>query len=250
MKIKKVLVSQPAPESGISPFAQLEGKHNVKVIFRPFIKTEVYTAKEFRGQKVNLPDYSALCFTSPKCVDYFFQVAEEMRFKVGDEMKYFCLSESVANYLQKYINYRKRKVFFSEAGTLGDMMGIVAKHLDETILVIRPETNNEEIVNAFDKSGASYKLACICRTVSNDFGPDEPFDYDMLLFFSPHGVATLKNNFPDWEQGETVIGCSGKLTAQAIRDAGLRLDIDVPNEKYSSLPPAVDDWIKENHKRR
>lgn len=243
-------MSQPAPESGVSPFALMEGKHNVKVIFRPFIKTEVYTAKEFRAQKVNLADYTALCFTSPKCVDYFFQVAEEIRFKVGDEMKYFCLSESVANYLQKYINYRKRKVFFGPEGTIPDMMSLVGKHSEEKILVIRPETNNEEIVSAFEKAGVVYKLACICRTVSNDFGSDEPFDYDMILFFSPHGVAALKANFPEWEQGEVVIGCSGKLTAQAIRDAGFRLDIETPCEKYSSLPAAVDDWIKENHKRR
>ena len=243
-------MSQPAPESGVSPFAVLAEKHNVKVIFRPFIKTELYSAKEFRAQKVNLPDYTALCFTTTKCIDYFFQIAEELRFKVGENMKYFCQSEMIANYLQKYINYRKRKVFFSEEGTIADMMTLVVKKAGEKILVIRPETNNDDIVAAFDKAGVDYKLACICRTVSNNFGPDEPFDYDMLLFFSPHGVAALKANFPDWEQGEAMIGCSGKLTAQAIRDAGLRLDIEVPNEKHASLAPAVDEVIKENHKRR
>lgn len=250
MKIKKILVSQPLSAGGVSPFSPLEGKYNVKVVFRPFIKTEVLTAKEFRAQKINIPDYTALCFTSVKCIDYFFQMAKEMRVSIGDEMKYFCNTEQTANYLQKYINYRKRKVFYGTNGTVADMMSVVSKHSSEKFLVVRPESNNEEIVAEFDKAGVDYKLAVMCRTVSNDFGPDEAFDYDMLLFFSPHGVAALKKNFPEWEQGEVVIGCSGKLTAQAIAEAGLRLDIEVPSEKYTSLAEAVDDYVKENHKRR
>ncbi len=250
MKIRKILVSQQATPGAVKSFGSLEGKYNVKVVFRPFIKTEGLTAKEFRAQKINISDYTALCFTTVNCIDYFFQLAKEMRVSIGDDMKYFCNTEQTANYLQKYINFRKRKVFFGTNGTVADMMSVVSKHSSEKILVVRPETNNEEIVDAFDKSGVEYKLAVMCRTVSNDFGPDEAFDYDMLLFFSPHGVAALKKNFPEWEQGEVVIGCSGKLTAQAINDAGLRLDIEVPNEKYTSLPEAVEDFVKENHKRR
>lgn len=185
-----------------------------------------------------------------KCVDYFFQIAKEMRVSITDEMKYFCISETIANYLQKYINFRKRKVFFGVNGTMKEMMSLVVKHADEKYLVARPESNNEEIVSEFDNAGVEYKLAIMCRTVSNDFGPDETFDYDMVLFFSPHGVEALKRNFPDWEQGERIIGCTGKLTAQAIKDAGLRLDIETPSEKYPSLPQAIFDFIKENHKRK
>lgn len=250
MKVKKILVSQPMPAGGVSPFCTLEGKYNVKVVFRPFIKTEVFSAKEFRTQKINIPDYTALCFTSVKCVDYFFQIAKEMRVTIGDEMKYFCSTETIANYLQKYINYRKRKVFFGNSGAISDLMAVVKKHLNESILVVRPETNNEELVEALDAAGVNYKLGIICKTVSNDFEEGEAFDYDMILFFSPHGVEALKRNFPDWEQGEVVIGCSGKLTAQEIKDAGFRLDIETPGPKYTSLPEAVDDFIKENHKRR
>lgn len=240
---------QPTP-GVVQAFGPLEGKYNVKVVFRPFIKTEVLTAKEFRAQKINILDYTALCFTSVKCIDYFFEMAKEMRVSIGDDMKYFCNTEQIANYLQKYINYRKRKVFYGTNGTVADMMSVVSKHNTEKFLVVRPESNNEEILAEFDKAGVEYKLAVMCRTVSNDFGPDEAFDYDMLLFFSPHGVAALKKNFPEWEQGEVVIGCNGKLTAQAINEAGLRLDIEAPSEKYSSLTEAVDDFVKENHKRR
>ncbi|MBQ0008107.1 MAG: uroporphyrinogen-III synthase [bacterium] len=250
MKVKKILVSQPKPVAGDSPFCLLEEKYSVKVIFRPFIKTEMVSEKEFRAQKVNIPDYTAICFTSTKCIEYFFQMAKDIRVNISDEMKYFCSSETIANYLQKFINFRKRKVFFGATGTIQDMMAVVTKHSSEKYLVVRPESNNEEIISEFDKSGVDYKLAIMCRTVSNDFGPDEPFDYDMLLFFSPHGVEALKRNFPDWVQGERVIGCTGKLTAQAIKDAGLRLDIEAPSEKFPSLPQAVFDFIKENHKRK
>lgn len=250
LKVKKILVSQPRPAGGDSPFCQLEEKYSVKVVFRPFIKTEGLTEKEFRAQRINISDYTAVCFTSVKCIECFFQMAKEMRVAISDDLKYFCNSETIANYLQKYINYRKRKVFFGANGTIQDMMTNVGKHSGEKFLVVRPESNNDEIIAEFDKAGVDYKLAIMCRTVSNDFGPDEPFDYDMVLFFSPHGVEALKRNFPDWEQGERIIGCTGKLTAQAIRDAGLRLDIEAPSDKYPSLPQAVFDFIKENHKRK
>ena len=250
MKIKRSLVSQPKPESGKSPYYDIAEKYNVNVDFRPFIKVAPIESKEFRQQRVSIADHSAIVFTSRTGIDHFFRLVKELRVPISEDLKYFCISEAVAFYLQKYIQYRKRKVFFGATGKLQDMMTVINKHPNEKYLVVLPENNNEEIISLFEKSKAQHTIALMYRTVSNDFGPDEPFDYDMLLFFSPQGIAALMKNFPNFEQGEISIGCLGSATAQAVRDAGLRLDIEVPSPKYTSLSVALDDYIKENHKRK
>ena len=250
MKVKKILVSQPKPETGKSPYLDLEEKHKVKVTFRPFIKVESVTSREFRAQKVNILDHSAIVFTSIVGIKHFFSLAQDMRVAINDDMRYFCISASVANYLQNYINYRKRKVFYPESGHLVDMLALIDKHADLKYFVVLPENDSEKIVEAFKERKVEYSIGYMYRTVSNDFTPEEEFDYDMLLFFSPQGIAALKKNFPDFEQGEIVIGCLGPTTAAAAREANLRIDIEVPSPKYTSMTVAVDDFIKENHKRR
>lgn len=250
MKVKRILVSQPKPESGKSPYYDLAEKYNVKVEFRPFIKVEPLSSKEFRAQKVSIAGHTAIVFTSRIGIDCFFSLCKELRVPISDDLKYFCISESVALYLQKHINYRKRKVFFGTTNRLADMFTVIGKHDKEKFLFVLPENNNEDVMAMLEGCSFSYHTAMMYRTVSNDFAPGEPFNYDMLLFFSPQGIAALMKNFPDFQQGDIVIGCLGSTTAHAVREAGLRLDIEVPSAKYTSLSVAVDDFLKENHKRR
>ena len=250
MKIKRILISQPKPESGKSPYYDIAEKYNVKVEFRPFIKVDPIESKEFRQQRINIAEHTAIVFTSRTGIDHFFRLAKDLRVTVSEDMKYFCISEAVAFYLQKYIQYRKRKVFFGATGKLQDMMTVINKHASEKYLVVLPENNNEEIISLFEKSKAKHTIALMYRTVSNDFGADEKFDYDMLLFFSPQGIAALMKNFPEFDQGEIAIGCLGSATAQAVRDAGLRLDVEVPSPKYTPLSVALDDFMKDNHMRK
>ena len=233
MKVKKILVSQPKPETGKSPYLDLEEKYNVKVNFRPFIKVDPICSREFRAQKVNIADHSAIIFTSIIGIKHFFRLAEETRVKVNDDWRYFCISPSVANYLQKYINYRKRKVFYPESGRLADMFTLIDKHADEKYLVVLPDNNNDEMIAMLNEHKVNHSVGLMYRTVSNDFTPEEEFNYDMLLFFSPQGIAALKKNFPGFEQGEIVIGCLGATTAQAAKEANLRVDIEVPSPKYT-----------------
>lgn len=251
MKVKNILVSQPQPENGKSPYLDIAEKYNVKVNFRPFIKVDPISSKEFRAQKVTMAGHSAIVFTSRVGIDHFFRLAKELRFPISDDLHYFCISEAVALYLQKYINYRKRKVFFGAGNKLVDLFTVMNKHAKETFLVVLPDNDNDDVLEMIKKN---EKLNCevglMYRTVSNDFAPDEPFNYDMLLFFSPQGIAALKKNFPDFDQQEIVIGCLGAATAQAAQEAGLRVDIPVPSPQYSSLSVAVDAFLKENHKRR
>lgn len=251
MKVKNILVSQPQPENGKSPYLDIAEKHNVKVVFRPFIKVDPIQSKEFRAQKVNIAEHSAIVFTSRVGIDHFFRLAKELRVNISDDLKYFCISEAVALYLQKYINYRKRKVFFGTTNKLDEMFTLMTKHPKEKYLIVLPDNDNDDVlalVKANDKIQCSIGL--MYRTVSNDFAPDETFNYNMILFFSPQGIAALKKNFPDFNQGEIVIGCLGTATAQAATEAGLRVDIPVPSPQYQSLSVAVDAYIKENHKRR
>lgn len=243
--------AEPKTERVVSPYATIADKYHLDLVFRPFIRTEMITVRNFRDLKIAIEDFTAICFTSTLCIDYFFKMKEDARLFISDSMKYYCLNEVTANYLQRYINYRKRKVFFGTSSSVPDLMASIRKHSEgDKILLVRPEANNEEIIAAFDQQGVDYRLLPICRTVSNDFAEDESFDYDMILFFSPFGVEAMHKNFPDWQQGDVVIGCNGAKTAQAIRDMGYRLDIEVPNDKFKSLSEAVDDYLRESNKRR
>lgn len=248
MKIKKILVSQPQPTSEKSPYFDMVEKYGVKIDFRPFIKVEPVPAKEFRLQKVSILEHTAITFTAKTGIDNFFRICDEMRITMPETMKYFCVSESVALYLQKYIQYRKRKVFYGTTGKMPELFTVISKHLDENFLVVLSDVHNEEILTLLDKYQVKHDVGIMYRTVSNDFTPDEEFNYDMLIFFSPQGIASLMKNFPEFDQGEIQIGCFGTTTANAVREAGLRLDLEAPRPDAPSMTTALELFIKENHK--
>lgn len=248
MKIKKILVSQPKPSSDKSPYFDIAARHGVEMVFRPFIKVEGLSAREFRQQKINITDFSAVIFTARTAIDHFFRLCEEMRLTIPDTMKYFCTTESIALYLQKYIVYRKRKIFHGETGKLADMLPSLTKHNKETFLYAVSDVHkNDTNAEILDKAKINYTKAVMYRTVSNDFTPDEPFDYDMLLFFSPAGIDSLLKNFPEFKQGDIQVGCFGASTAKAIEEAGLRLDLSAPSPKAPSITAALDLFLKEKN---
>lgn len=248
MKIKKILVSQPKPTSDKSPYFDIAARHGVEMVFRPFIKVEGLSAREFRQQKINITDFSAVIFTARTAIDHFFRLCDEMRLTIPDTMKYFCTTESIALYLQKYIVYRKRKIFHGETGKLADMLPSLTKHNKETFLYAVSDVHkNDTNAEMLDKAKINYTKAVMYRTVSNDFTPDEPFDYDMLLFFSPAGIDSLLKNFPEFQQGDIQVGCFGASTAKAIEKAGLRLDLSAPSPKAPSITAALDLFLKEKN---
>ncbi len=247
MRIKKILVSQPKPSSEKSPYFDIAEKYGVEMVFRPFIKVEGLTSKEFRQAKISISDFTAVIFTAKTAIDHFFRLCEEMRVNIPDTMKYFCTSETIALYLQKYIIYRKRKIFFGTSGKLDDpdLLKALNKHSKENFLFPISDVHKDNL-SVLDANNIPYTKAIMYRTVSNDFTPDEPFDYDVLLFFSPAGIDSLLKNFPDFKQGDVAIGCLGAATAKAVTDAGLRLDIQAPSAKAPSMTAALDMFLKEN----
>ena len=242
-------MSQPRPTTEKSPYFDISEKYSVKIDFRPFIKVEPILAKEFRTQRITILDYTAIIFNARHGIDHFFRLCEEMRITIPETMKYFCVSESVALYLQRYIHYRKRKVFYGATGKFAELVTIMNKHTDEKYLFITSDVQNEDTIATLEKLKVPYVKAVMYKTVSNDFGPDEEFNYDMLLFFSPIGIASLMKNFPNFVQGDIQIGCFGATTAQAVREAGLRLDIEVPLPGVPSMTMALENFLKENNKK-
>jgi uroporphyrinogen-III synthase len=243
--IKKILVSQPKPASEKSPYYDIASKFDVELVFRPFIKVEGISAKEFRTQKINILDYTAIVFTSRHAIDHFFTLAKELRVSIPEDMKYFCVTETIALYIQKYVQYRKRKVFFGTTGRIDDLIPTMVKHKTEKYLVPMSDVHNDSLTLLLDSKKLNHKECVMYRTVSNDFTPEEveTFDYDMLIFFSPSGIEALTKNFPDFKQGEIAIATFGPATAKAARDAGLRLDIEAPNEKYPSMTGALQHYL-------
>lgn len=246
MKVKKILVSQPRPSSEKSPYFDIASRYGVEMIFRPFIKVEGLSAREFRHQKINIADFTAVIFTARTAIDHFFRLCEEMRIAIPDTMKYFCTSESIALYLQKYIVYRKRKIFYGATGKFEDLLPFLSKHnKDKFLYVVSDVHKDDKNAPILDRAKVDYAKAVMYRTVSNDFADGEPFDYDMLLFFSPAGIESLKKNFPDFNQGDIKIGCFGASTAKAVADAGLRLDLEAPNPKAPSITAALDLYLRD-----
>jgi uroporphyrinogen-III synthase len=245
--IKKILVSQPKPSSEKSPYYDIASKFGVELVFRPFIKVESMTAKEFRAQKVSILDYTAIVFTSRHAIDHFFTLAKELRVTIPEDMKYFCVTETIALYIQKYVQYRKRKVFFGNTGRVDDLLPSMVKHKAERYLVPMSDVHNDSLTKLLDSKKLNHKEVVMYRTVSNDFTPEEVenFDYDMLIFFSPSGIESLTKNFPDFRQGDIAIATFGPATAKAAKDAGLRLDIEAPNEKYPSMTGALQHYLFE-----
>lgn len=248
MKIKKVLVSQPKPTSEKSPYFDIAEKYGVKIDFRPFIKVESLSAKEFRQQKVSILDHTAIVFTSRHAIDHFFNLCVELRVTIPETMKYICTSETIALYIQKYVQYRKRKVFFGATGKFADLVPLMVKHNTEKYFVPMSDVHNDEVKDLLDKNKIQHTEAVMYRTVSNDFKPEEMSDYDMLVFFSPAGIQSLMKNFPGFEQKDIAIGCFGPTTAKAIKEAGLRLDLEAPSAAAPSMPAALDLFIGEQNR--
>lgn len=247
--IKKVLVSQPAPSSEKSPYYEIARKHGVEFVFHPFIKVEGLSAREFRQQKIQILDHSAVVFNSRNAIDHFFNLCNEMRITVPEDMKYFGLSETILLYIQKYVQYRKRKVFFGTTGKWPDLLSVMARHKNENYLMPLSDVHSDEVATMLDAKKLKHKECIMYRTVSNEYPADQPFDYDMLVFFTPAGIQSLLKNFPDFQQGDTKLACFGKATAKAIEAAGLRLDLEAPSVEAPSMPAAIDLFLeKENGK--
>ena len=246
--IKKILVSQPKPTSERSPYYDIARDSKVELVFRPFIKVEGITPKEFRHQKVNILDHTAIVFTSRHAIDHFFRLAKEMRITIPEDMKYFCVTETIALYIQKYVQYRKRKVFFGTTGKIQDLVPSMVKHKTEKFLVPLSDVHNDDVKNLLDSKKLQHTECFMYRTVSNDFTEEEVknFDYDMLIFFSPTGINALTKNFPDFRQGDIRIGTFGPSTAKAVEDAGLRLDLQAPSEEFPSMTAALKAYLKKN----
>ena len=244
LNIKRLLVSQPKPTSEKSPYFDLAEKYGVEIEFRPFIKVEPLSSKEFRQQRISILDYSAVVFTARTGIDHFFRLCEELRVTIPETMKYFCISESIAVYLQKYIVYRKRKIFFGASGKLDDLVTIIAKHPKEKYLVPVSDVHKDDLKLKLEAKKIDFTEAVMYRTVSNDFKAHESFDYDMLVFFSPAGISSLLKNFPNFNQKDIRIGCFGPTTAKAVKDAGLRLDVEAPTPEAPSMTAALEQYLK------
>ena len=247
LKIKKILVSQPEPETEKSPYFDLAEKHNLKIDFRPFIQVEPVNLKVFRKERINILDYSAVIFTSRTSVDHYFRICEEMRVTVPDAMKYFCVSEATAFYLQKYIVYRKRKIFFGKS-RFDDLLEVLEKHKEEKFLFPLSDMHKPDLPKKLEKLKLDFKIAILYRTVASDLSDLSDVNYDVLVFFSPSGIKSLLDNFPNFEQNNTKIAAFGPTTAKAVKEAKLRLDIQAPLPEAPSMTMALDQYIKLTNK--
>lgn len=247
MKVKTILVSQPEPKIENSPYFDLQEKQKVKIDFRPFIHVEGVSAKDVRQQKVDLKNYSAIILTSRNAVDHFFRVAEEMRFKIPDTLKYFCQSEAVAFYLQKYVVYRKRKIYVGKS-SFSELSPLIKKYKDETFLLPNTDKVKPEVPDTLNTLGVNWKQAIFYKTVISDLTDLADVYYDILVFFSPSGIDSLFHNFPDFKQNDTRIAAFGSTTIKAAEDKGLRIDIPAPTPDTPSMTMALEKYIEKANK--
>lgn len=241
-RIRKILVSQPEPENNKSPYFDLASKHNLKIDFRPFIHVEGVSARDFRQEKVDLASHTAVIFTAKTAIDHYFRMAEETRTNIPDTMKYFCVSEATAYYLQKYIVYRKRKIFYGN-GKIPNLVEIMNKHKEEKFLLPLSAAHKEEIPELLNKGNFNFTKAVLYRTECSDLSDLADVNYDILVFYSPSGIKSLFQNFPDFKQNNTKIASFGAKTAKAAEEAGLRLDITAPQPQAPSMTMALENFI-------
>ena len=249
MAIKTILVSQPKPEGDKSPYFDLAEKYKLKIDFRPFIHIEGVGAQEFRQQKVTIPEHTAIILTSKNAVDHFFRISEETRFEVPDTMKYFCISEAVAYYLQKYVTYRKRKIFFGKQ-TIEELMDVMKMHKGEKYLLPCTDILRDKIPITLEEHKINFTKAVLYRTVASDLSDLEDVYYDMLVFFSPGGIESLLKNFPDFKQNNTRIAAFGPTTANAVIKNNLRLDVHAPMPNAPSMTGAIELYVKDELKKK
>jgi uroporphyrinogen-III synthase len=248
MKVKTILVSQPEPKMENSPYSKLIEKEKVKVDFRPFIHVEGVDAKAVRQQKIDLSKFTAIILTSRNSVDHFFRIAEEMRFKVPDTMKYFCQSEAVAYYLQKYVVYRKRKIYVGKRN-FQDLQPLFKKYKDEVYLLPSSDVLKPQVPDSLDQAKINWTRGIFYKTVISDLSDLRNVYYDVLVFFSPSGIESLLKNFPDFEQNDTRIAVFGNSTVNAATEAGLRIDIKAPTPETPSMTMALQKYINSVNKQ-
>ena len=248
MKVRSILVSQPKPVIENSPYAQLKSKRKIKIDFIPFIHVEGVAAREVRQQKIDLSKFSAIILTSRNAIDHFFRVAEEMRFPIPNALKYFCLSEAVAFYLQKYVVYRKRKIYVG-GRTFEDLSKQISKYQEENYLIPCSNALSPVIPAILNDLGVKWVQGTFYKTVISDLSSLKDVYYDVLVFFSPSGIESLFSNFPDFEQNNTRIAAFGKSTVKAAKDAGLRIDINAPSPKVPSMSKALDIYIEKANRK-
>lgn len=243
--IKKILITQPRPESDKSPYFELERKYQVELEFKPFIRLEGIPAREFRKQKIDIPNFTGVIFTSRNAIDHFFRTCEEMKVSVSQDTKYFCITEAVALYLQKFILYRKRKVFYGADGTNKSMFDAINKHKnnEKFIYVCSENQQDNEIVNWLKTNECEFALAFMYRTQSNDVKELLSTPFDVICFFTPSGIRSLFDNVPKFKQNGTVIGAFGGNTLKAAEEAGLVLDIKAPQPQTPSMVAALDKFL-------
>jgi uroporphyrinogen-III synthase len=245
VRVSSILITQPRPETEKSPYFDLAKKFGIQLDFHPFIRVEGLTGKEFRKQRVDIGEYTAIIFTSRYAVDHFFRICEELKVKVSQDMKYFCITEAVALYLQKFILYRKRKVFFSADGSTGGLLDVIGKHKIEKYILPALDTGKTEIAQYLQKHDITFADVVLYRMVSNDIAPIMDAAYDMIVFFSPFSVQTLFEKYPKYKQNGTMIGAFGPTTSKAVEDSGLRLDIKAPAPNAPSMVSALELFLAE-----
>lgn len=249
MSIKTILVSQPKPEGDKSPYFDLADKYKLKIDFRPFIKVEGVSAQEFRTQRIDFNEHTAVIMTSKNAIDHFFRIAQETRYTVPDALKYFCISEAVALYLQKYVTYRKRKIFFGKQ-SIEDLMDSMKKHKTEKYLLPCTDILRDKIPETLEEHNINFTKAMLYRTVASDLSDLGDVYYDMLVFFSPGGIESLFKNFPDFKQNNTLIAAFGPTTANAVIKNNLRLDVHAPQPNAPSMTAAIENFVKESLKKK
>jgi len=243
---RSILITQPRPESEKSPYFDLARKYGVDLTFHPFIRLEAIPAREFRKQKIDIPSFSAVIFTSRNAIDHFFRMSEEMKITIGQDTKYFCITEAVALYLQKFILYRKRKVFYGADGTNKSMFDVINKHKEnERFLYVCSENQQDnDIVNWLKNNNCGFQLAFMYRSVSNDIkAVMESNAFDVICFFTPSGVRSLLDNYPAYQQNGTSIGAFGSNTLKAVEEAGFVAEIKAPAPQAPSMVAALDKYL-------
>lgn len=250
MKVKNILVSQPQPiDFEKSPYGEIARKYNVNITFRKFFVIEGIPAKDFRKDRINILDYSAVIFTSRNAVDHYFRMCKEMRIEVPEAMKYFSISESTAYYLQKYVQFRKRKIFHSKEN-YANLIELIKKHKNEKFLLPCSDIHKQEIPKMLQENKIQYKEAIIYRTLASDLSDIVITDFDLLVFFSPSGIKSLFKNFPDFVQGETAIGAFGNSTHKAVKDSGLILNIEAPTQMAASMTTSIEQFLQNEAKKK
>jgi len=248
--VKKILVSQPKPTSERSPYYDLAKEYGVELVFRPFIKVEGLSSLEFRTQKVSIMKYTAVVFTSRHAIDNYFKLAAEMRLEIPETMKYFCVTEQISLYIQKYVQYRKRKVFFGTTGKIADLLPQMVRHKNEKYLIPMSDVHDDSTKELLDSKKLNHTECVMYRTVSNDFTEEEKknFDCDMCIFFSPTGIAAFQKTFGKEKNDSVEVATFGPTTTKAARDAGLNVVFDAPSKEFPSMTAALKNYLSKQKK--